>query len=75
MNDSERLAALRTYVTERLAHLDRLLTYHRGRVEDPGDDHFHDENSYFDYVMALGEQKALLALLPGFDAVNGGHHD
>jgi aspartokinase len=63
VTDGERLAALRQHVTEQLDYLKRFFYHHECNIPEP------TEDDYYDYVLAQGEQKALLALLLGlYDA-------
>lgn len=56
MTDSEKLAMVYTHLETRLAYLTRLIDNHECNINQPSAD------EQTDYLMALGERRALMAL-------------
>lgn len=56
MTDSEKLAMMYQHIDERLAYLTRLIYNHECNISQP------DTDEQADYLMALGERRALMEL-------------
>ena len=56
MTDQEKLAMVYAHIEENLAHLTSLLYYHETNIDQP------DATEQADYLMALGERRALMEL-------------
>lgn len=56
MTDSEKLAVVYKHIDERLAYLTRLIYNHECNISQP------DTDEQADYLMALGERRALMEL-------------
>lgn len=57
MSDTERLAALKKHMTERLDYLERLIYHHQCNIPEP------TMNEQREYGEAWGEKQALLAVM------------
>lgn len=56
MTDSEKIAMVYKHIDERLAYLTRLIYHHECNIDQP------DTDEQTNYLMALGERRALMEL-------------
>lgn len=56
MTDSEKLAMVYAHIESELKHLSEVLYHHQANIAEP------DHNQQTDYMMALGQRRALMAL-------------
>ena len=64
MTDSEKLAMVYKHIDERLAYLTRLIYHHECNSDQP------DTDEQTNYLMALGERRALMELSHKLMGVN-----
>lgn len=56
MTDSEKIAMVYKHIDAELKHLSEVIYHHRANITEP------DANQQADYLMALGERRALMEL-------------
>jgi len=56
MTDSEKLAMVYAYIDAQLKYLSEVIYHHRANITEP------DINQHADYLLALGERRALMEL-------------